>query len=341
MARFRGPLFIVGMPRSGTKLLRTIMNNHSAIRILEVETECLPYWVSNWPRYGDLSQWRNFERFYRQVQNGTFMFLHRLEIGEPIDPQTWYNSCENFSPAGVFEALVRHNTRVPYTSDMIWGDKSPGYIRSIPLLKRLYPQARFLHIRRDVRDYCLSLNKALHKDMLRAAQRWADDIAGARQFGDRLGRDYLEVQYEELITDPHKVARQACALVERDFEPTMTSLNRPAEQAFEHFGGAGAGVNVILSDNMNKWRARLDDRMLRSIEEIAFDTMRSCHYQIALANRSRRLSSASLTMRQLLDGFNLVRTYHRWDLLTRFRFFWRAFVTASPGLKPWQRKTRL
>ena len=338
VTRFVGPLFLVGMPRSGTKLLRAILNNHSTIRILEVETEFLPYWALHWDRFGDLSKWHNFLAFYGRVQRSPYMVLHRSEVGPPIEARAWYDCCRDFSAAGVFEALARHDAGVPVGSDLIWGDKSPSYVRSLPLLKHLYPQARFVHITRDVRDYCLSLNKALAKDMSRAAQRWADDIKSARRAGQSFGRDYVEVRYEDLITDPANIARQVCALVDRDFEPSMTTLIKPAEGQFEALGGAGSGLRVILGNNANKWQTRLNHRALMRIEAIAFDTLRQCNYPITIATGPRRLSAPSLAARQLLDGLQLIHRYRRFDRLTRLRFFWNAFLIASPSLKPWQRK---
>jgi Sulfotransferase family len=338
MTMFVGPLFLVGMPRSGTKLLRTIINNHSAISILEVETEFLPYWALHWDRFGDLSKWRNFLLFYGRVQNSPYMVLHHSEVGPPIEARTWYESCRDFSAAGVFEALVRHDAGVPFGADVIWGDKSPSYVRSLPLMKQLYPQARVVHITRDVRDYCLSLNKALAKDMSRAAQRWADDIKSAQRTGQRLGHDYLEVRYEDLIADPSSVAGRICAFVGRDFQPTMTTLAKPAEQPFEALGGAGSGLRIILGDNTNKWRSELDRRTLMRIETIAFETLRQCNYPITIATGQRRLSAPSLAARQVLDGLHLFRSYRRFDRLTTLRFFWNAFLIASPSLKPWQRK---
>ena len=54
-APFEGPLFLVGMPRSGTKLLRALLNRHPNISIMTNETEFLPYLVSHWESFGDLS----------------------------------------------------------------------------------------------------------------------------------------------------------------------------------------------------------------------------------------------------------------------------------------------
>ena len=41
MSEFLGPLFIVGFPRSGTKLLRTLIRNHSKVEIPLNETKTM------------------------------------------------------------------------------------------------------------------------------------------------------------------------------------------------------------------------------------------------------------------------------------------------------------
>ena len=62
--QFAGPLFLLGMPRSGTKLLRTLLNAHPAIHIAQVETHFIPYWHANWDSYDDLADLQNFRKFY-------------------------------------------------------------------------------------------------------------------------------------------------------------------------------------------------------------------------------------------------------------------------------------
>ena len=53
---FNGPVFVVGCARSGTKLIRDLMNRHPRIRIPKSETELLPYLASIIDSFGDLSQ---------------------------------------------------------------------------------------------------------------------------------------------------------------------------------------------------------------------------------------------------------------------------------------------
>ena len=108
---FLSPVFIIGMPRSGTKLLRELLNSHSRIEIPSGETEFLPYWVSNWSKYGDLSNFQTFRQFYETIIALPY-FIYMKEQSTLIDCEQWYRNCQNFSTAGVFEALIRHDAGI-------------------------------------------------------------------------------------------------------------------------------------------------------------------------------------------------------------------------------------
>ena len=84
---FTGPIFIIGMPRSGTKLLRALLINHPNIGIPSIETEFLPYWVKNWNKFGDLSQWSIFKKFYQTVISFPY-FIYMRENGKLIQGKT-------------------------------------------------------------------------------------------------------------------------------------------------------------------------------------------------------------------------------------------------------------
>jgi len=114
------PLFIVGLPRSGTKLLRGLLNEHSKIGIPDIESEFLPYWISNWSRYGSLSSISNLKKFYRLMQMMPYFRLI-TEANSSIPLEEWFKACRDYTPAGVFEALIRHDAGVEYGSDKIWG----------------------------------------------------------------------------------------------------------------------------------------------------------------------------------------------------------------------------
>ncbi|MEB3360070.1 MAG: sulfotransferase [Synechococcales bacterium] len=297
---FSGPVFLIGMPRSGTKLLRGLLNGHSQIRIPMVETEFLPYWVRRWSDYGDLSQPKNFQRFYQDAIQLPY-FIHIKAGSAIISQEEWFSRCRDFSPAGVFEALIRHKTGVEWGSGLIWGDKSPSYIGHLGLLKQLYPQARFIHIIRDVRDYCLSCQKAWGKHPVRAAQRWVDGVTKARQDAVAFADDYLEVHYEDLLEQTETVLRQCCEFLNVEFEASMEQNARLTEGR-----GDAKGYTSVKQDNTHKYRTRMAPRLVQRIEAIAGHVLRAGNYEVSYAGDPVRVPRWQMAYCQLLDGIHLV-----------------------------------
>src|SRR5688572_4391082 len=126
---FTGPLFVVGMPRSGTKLLRELLMRHERICIPRTETEFFPELQAYVAHHGgDMSVRARFDRMYQWCQRFPY-FRYAKRRGELIAADTWYAGCRGWGAAGIFEALVRHDVDAPFGSDRVWGDKSPSYIR--------------------------------------------------------------------------------------------------------------------------------------------------------------------------------------------------------------------
>lgn len=298
---FTGPVFILGTGRSGTRLLRGLLNEHPRISIPLVETACLPYWVARWKSFGDLSDRKRFKKFYRAaIRHSYFTYMRGMDgvIGE----EEWYRLCKSYTPSGVFEALVRHDAGVQYGSDKIWGDKSPSYIGHLPLLKNLYPQARFVHIVRDVRDYCLSINKAHGKNMIRAAQRWIDSVTRLRRDAENLQVDLAEVRFEDLLDEPERQLKRVCSFLDIEFIPAMVRLSRPVENV-----GDAKHERRIKRDNKGKYARKMRPSLLRRIEHIAGAALRMYGFPVDYSGKAIRVSRATMVLYHFLDGVNLVR----------------------------------
>lgn len=320
---FSGPVFLIGMPRSGTKLLRNLLVEHPRIGILHIETEFLPYWVDRWNKFGDLSSFNNFQIFYTHMIQLPY-FIHMRRHGTLISQQTWYELCRAYDPASIFEALVRHDACVDFGSTKIWGDKSPSYIRHLPLLKQLFPNAKFIHITRDVRDYCLSIHKAWGKNMIRAAQRWADYVHKASQDSMMLGDDYYEIKYEELIDDPGTILKAICDFLGIEFKIEMLDLSKPTENL-----GDTKGTRNIVSSNKEKYQKLMNADTQKKIEMIAAHTLSQCGYPV-IKTESYRVPKYLMTFYQIMDGINLVRSkITQMGVLGAIKFYIRYFLVAG------------
>jgi len=320
---FEGPLFIIGMPRSGTKLLRDLLNNHPQIIVPKIETEFLPYLYKR-TLLDDLSIAENFQKFYREMIKLPY-FIFKKKEGRILSWREWHGACNTYDAASIFEALIRLETANIVGSNIIWGDKSPSYVTQIPLIKQLYPNARFLHIIRDVRDYCLSIHKAWGKDVFRAAERWGFSTLKARHDGLEIGNDYMEVFYESLIKNPEKVLRNICYFLGLNYSNSMTNLISSPENI-----GDTKGRMEIVSSNSKKFHKIKNRAQIRRIEELAYSGLIAFDYNITEAEKQKHLSFLEWHYRRILDGVNLV-THGRQGLINSLIFHYRYFVATRGG----------
>jgi Sulfotransferase family len=237
----------------------------------------------------------------------SYVRMMKKHTGSLIGEEEWFESCASFGPGDVFEALLRHDLEVSSDSRLIWGDKSPTHTEHIPLLASLFPSSRFIHIVRDVRDYCLSLQNAWQKNMIRGAQRWADGVMKARRDAAELapGR-YLEVRYEDLLTNPEKELRRCCEFIDVDFDPSLLELRLSSERR-----GAARRASGIVSTNVRKFERLLDESTRRRIEAIAGDAMRAYGYDVDYQGPSHRLSRPVMGYYRAMDALSFFRSVGR------------------------------
>lgn len=299
----RDPIFIVGMPRSGTKLLRSLLNRHPDIAISNIETDFFFHWVRRWERYGDLSHDDRFQAFYREAVTLPY-FTYRRESGRLIAPSVWYAACSDFTVQDVFGALLRHDTGA--TEATRWGDKSPSYITRIEALHRFFPGARFVHIVRDVRDYCLSIKTAWNKNIYRAAQRWFDDNRECIRQCAAIGSACALVTFEDLIADPQATLQRLSRFLEVDYTAQMTRLVESSENL-----GDASGHKRILAHNKGKYLTRMPPHQIERIEAITAPLLHALGYACNRQAPAKRLGRPWMRWYQLLDGLNLLRFERR------------------------------
>jgi Sulfotransferase family len=310
-----GPLFIVGMPRSGTKLLRGLLNQHSRIRIPDIETDFLPFlarWVRN---HGRPASEPEFAQLFAALKSATYFTLRRAAT--PFAWQAWRGLClGRYDVADLFEAFIRYETGAARDSDCIWGDKSPAYVRHVALLLEQFPTARVVHIVRDVRDFCVSMRKTWNKDIRRAAFQWGRDAGNAHRLCMAHPERCIEVKYEELLQSPEAQMRRLSGFLGLEFCSAMIRLERPVEPR-----GAAAGATQIKQDNVRKFTDALTAREIRNVEALALDTMRLLGYQPLQARAQRRLSHLEERLLRVKDGLQLVtRAARRRGLAYALRF---------------------
>jgi hypothetical protein len=313
-----GPLFIIGMPRSGTKLLRGLLSRHPRIRILQAETDFLPF-IDEWvARHGRPETPAAFEELHRAMQGGNY-FNFRSAARGPFTWQQWRATCNGRCDVpGLFEGFARYELDTARGDGVIWADKSPAYIRHVPLLLRHFPNARIVHIVRDVRDHCVSMRNAWRKDIRRAAWRWGRDVLEAhRQCNARPGR-CLEVKFEDLLQQPERELRRICLFLDLEFFAELTELSQSVEGR-----GYAAGRTEIVRDNFSKFSTRLTRREIAAIESLAWTAMRTLGYRPQQAHGQKQLSPLMQRALRIKDGMTLAMNgLSKHGIAAAVRFHW-------------------
>lgn len=229
---------VVGVARSGTTLLRLMLDAHSQLAVTH-ETGFVPSLctLSSPLHRGFYSQmggvikglgWRRSlrEEFYRTLTG------HVNWEDFHVPAESLRESLREVEPFNVTDGLRSFFCLYAARFDKPrWGDKTPNYCLHLRRVAAMLPEARFVHIIRDGRDASLSVRGlyfAPGSDIETLASHWVRLIRTARHQSRRCPH-YLEVRYEDLLLDTTAVLRRICAFVELDYEPGMEQyyMNAP------------------------------------------------------------------------------------------------------------------
>ncbi|NIV31316.1 MAG: hypothetical protein GWN58_18020 [Anaerolineae bacterium] len=275
------PIFIVGVHRSGTTLLRYMLGSHSLIYI-PPESDFIPYFFSRDPG-GELSG--------EQVASNLRTIFERYRFvkewqGDPPDPAQFARSLPDRTPASFLDALYSAYAR--QYGAVRWGDKTPIYASYIDLIHEIFPGAQFLHIIRDGRDAALSMldkyeRDEFHVDIFFAARNWVRRIRSAQAAGSRIGpKLYYELRYESLIDDPETELRAVCAFLGESFEPGMIEYHQTARERIPADSHFFSNVrNPLSRQRVGRWRQGLDVADQRLVQYVAGKLLTELGYALA------------------------------------------------------------
>ena len=290
------PVFIVGMPRSGTKLLRELLNQHSFISIPKSESHFIPYFVNHFSKEGGMETVLSDEELYAQLIATPF-YRNMSVSGTSLNFAEFQNGIRGSKKwSDIFRFILKHFSENPNAE--IWGDKTPGYLNYIGMIYKLYPDAKFVHILRDPRDYCISVRNIWNKSMYRAAHVWNQTITEFNESTPKEINVYI-VRYEELINDPRKVLTGLTDWLGLQFEESMLTLDNPSENH-----GAAKGMLTVKKDNSNKFLMILSEPEIRRIEEIVKPSLELMGYTCTYEIEHKPIHKLSLLGYALYDAWN-------------------------------------
>lgn len=294
--RRKAPVFVLGCPRSGTTLLYHMLLSAGDFAVYRTESNVFNLLA---PRFGGMRSASNRTELMKCWLKSKLFRVSGLN-GEQIEAKI-ISECRG---AGDFLRLVMEEVaRVQGVRR--WADCTPEHLLYVDEIKRQIPDALFVHIIRDGRDVALSYAKQGWSHPLPwdkgerlavAGLYWEWLVRQGRAQGQRLGADYLEVRFEELVTEPQQTLLRLSEFIEHD-------LN------YDRIQNAGIGSvgrpNSSFADEsyfnpVARWKTKMSRDQTSAFEALLGDFLKKLEYPLASENRpslrAARLRSTYLAM---------------------------------------------
>ena len=211
------PFFIVGNDRSGTTMLRMILDRGPDAAI---PPESMYLTDVTLPEVGDQAAW---QRLMEAVWDHPKVRLWDLPGPAPrVPPGLDAAGAARFVLGAPFEAYARKHGKPR------WGDKTPHYVHHIDALVRIWPEARVVVLVRDGRDVALSLRRMPFgpNNAWAAAQWWARGVRAGATAQRRHPEQVRTVRYEDVARDPAAQLPAICDFLGVRYTDDMLALER-------------------------------------------------------------------------------------------------------------------
>lgn len=292
-------VFIVGCTRSGTTLLRRMVDAHPQIAIT-FETHWIPVFFEQ--RTGltpdglvtpnlvsELLQYPRFDR----LQIGREDLERLIGNGEPVSYASLVSGLFDLYGKARGKALV--------------GDKTPSYVGSLPTLHALWPRARFVHLIRDGRDVALSLidwregERIASEDPLStAALYWEHRVRLGREPGRLLGPDlYCELRYEALVADPAEACAALCEFLGVPYDEAMLRFHEGRTRTKPGLSAKKAWLPITAG--LRDWRSQMSTEDVERFEAVAGDLLDELGYPLAAPRPTAEAVEHAARMRSLFS----------------------------------------
>lgn len=278
-------LFILGRGRSGSTLLKTMLDAHPQICI-PGESRFLQYMYYHFRKAGNSGD---------KVRKAFMEALPASFEAPPFDMEELRLRLENLPAEAGFREMIQAAylsipSVFPKSNIRLIGDKNPRYVFFATVIARLFPSARFIHVIRDCRDSTLSFMKVKgmeseKKNAAFLACRWNIYNRQVERLSDRFPERFLRIRYEDLVMDPETILRNICSFAGLDFDPAMLNYHQKVNELME-------GENVVYRDihqgllqtvNADKcgiWKTKMTARDQKATHAIAGRMLKSYGYEV-------------------------------------------------------------
>jgi len=299
----RAPVFVVGCPRSGTTLLYHMLISSGGFANYRTESNVFNLLA---PKFGSFAVLRNRQRLMQTWLRS--ILFERSGLDARLIESKILSDCRS---SGDFLRIVMEEICHVQGVDR-WADCTPDHILYLSDIKKSIPNALVIHIIRDGRDVALSFARQgwarplpwdRNLEIMVAGLYWEWAVRRGRAEGAKLGADYTEVRFEDLVRRPPELLANLGTFIGKHLDYDFIRRNaigsvRNPNTSFGHEVESGE-FNPI-----ERWHSGYSAEHLRMFESLVGGLLAELGYPL---NMSRELSPQNgvrrmrFTYRLLLD----------------------------------------
>jgi hypothetical protein len=274
------PVFIVGSQRSGTTLLRLLLNAHSRVAIPEEGTFWMPLIRSHWRHPTRSISRQKVMTYLRYITKNPQFELWGMNPTVVI--RRISNIAQDISLCELMAEFYNEYAR--REGKEIWGEKSPSFFRKIIEIQRIFPEAKFIHIVRDGRDVYLSWknNRPGRSNIPVAALEWKHKVEKIENSFKNLDqKQHLTIRYEDLVNSKTEVLKKVCSFLNISFEETMLDFWKRSN----HYIGSHHSELIfkpISKRSLYKWEKMFSTFQSKAFELLAGGALKRHNYKLVL-----------------------------------------------------------
>lgn len=199
------PVFVAGMPRSGTSLIDQIIDAH--------------------PKAAGVGELSSIE---------TFAMALSKNYNPDEEPSKRFGEMGQKKWQETADAYIKHIVSVSPKGTERVVNKALGNNKLVGLIARLFPKTRIIHAIRDPRDVAIScfmggFNNKMHPWTSRVdwtAHTWALSDRMMNHWKETLDVPILDVHYEKLVADPENEFPRLIEFLDLDFDPSCYDFHK-------------------------------------------------------------------------------------------------------------------
>ena len=250
-------VFIGGCPRSGTTLVKRLLDAHPDIYC--------------GPEFGNLV---SICDLYTTMKKG----IESGRISSYANKDLLRDNTRNFILGFFRSSFVESGVSV-------FAEKTPSNIRCFCTLHELFPEAKFIQVIRNPLDVVASYLKVGKRmgdnrgntnffSALEAARHWKQQVLFPQRFKEVFNsqafqESYCEVKYEDIVSNPEAMAKSICDFIDIKFNSKMIDLDKPLKGDSKSFGGVfytrEEYIRGISKAQVNAWQETLTQEDIRLV----------------------------------------------------------------------------